>query len=187
MADGTAHGNAADRRRARAGTENAGLMAFLDRCVNEDKRDIRQLKGFFSQQGIELKIYREDEYFIHRGRQDYFEHIGDEWLADALVFVDPDNGLEVRRPGEKHILYSEVRDLYRRMGNGSILMIYQYFPRRPRQEYLNMRCQELKEKITGDWPVCIDDDEIAFFFLTKDGSLEHELTHVIGHYAERYS
>ena len=46
---------------------------------------------------------------------------------------------------------------------------------------------ELNEKITGDWPICIDNNEISFFFLTKDEHLEHSLMHLIGDYTERYS
>ena len=134
---------------------------------------------------IKMTIYGKD--FYHRQRREYFEQIGDELLSKSLVFVDPDTGLEVKRPEEKHILYAEVKDLYERMDDSSILMIYQYFPRRPRQQYINTRCEELKEKITGDYPVCIDDDEIVFFFLTKDESLEHSLMHVIKDYAECYS
>ncbi|MFC1870889.1 hypothetical protein ACFLYF_00580 [Chloroflexota bacterium] len=185
--DDALHGKAADRSRAKAGIKNRALVAFLDKCISEGKRDIEQLKGFFNQQDIEMKIYGAEEYFSRERRREYFAQIGDELLSESLVFVDPDNGLEVRRSGEKHLLYDEIGELYRRMGEGSILMLCQNFPRRPRQEYLNTRCTEIKEKITGDWPVCIDDDRIAFFFLTANESMEHSLTHVIGDYAEQYS
>jgi hypothetical protein len=66
-------------------------------------------------------------------------------------------------------------------------MLYQYFPREPHRQYLNRRCEEIREKITGDWPVCIDDDEIIFFFLTKDESLEKSLIKIVKEYAECYS
>jgi hypothetical protein len=65
-------------------------------------------------------------------------------------------------------------------------MLYQYFPRVPRQEYLNRRMEELRERVGGDYPVCLDNNEVVFFFLTKDGALEHSLIHLIGEYAERY-
>jgi len=125
--------------------------------------------------------------FSHQYRQEYFNNIEDEFLLKSLIFVDPDIGLEVKQTGEKHILYSEVKNLYKRMDKSSILMIYQHFPRIQHQQYLNRRCMELKEKITGEYPVCIDDDEIAFFFLVKDKSLEESLIEVIGDYSECYS
>ena len=73
------------------------------------------------------------------------------------------------------------------MDEGSILMIYQYFPRIPHQQYLNARMEEIREKVSGDYPVCIYDIEVAFFLLTKDEYLEHSLTHVIEDYTRRYS
>ena len=185
--DDTGHGARVDRGRAKAGTKNRELMDFLDGCVEGGKRDIKQLRSFFESQNIKIRIYREDEYFSHRHRREYFELIVDEMLSDSLVFVDPDVGLEVQRPGEKHILYSEIKELYQRMSENSILMLYQYLPRLPRQDFLNWRCTELRDRIMGDYPICIDDNEVAFFFLTKDEHLEHELAHVIGDYAERYS
>ncbi len=72
------------------------------------------------------------------------------------------------------------------MNKDSILMLFQHFPRQPRQQYLNARAEELKEKVCGDYPICIDDNEVIFFFLTKDESLEHSLMHIIQEYAEGY-
>ena len=71
------------------------------------------------------------------------------------------------------------------MDSGSIPIIYQCFSRQPHLEYLNTRTEDLKEKVSGDYPLCIDDDEIIFF-LTKDEYLEHSLTHFIRDYARRY-
>ena len=183
--DGTGHGEKCNRDKARAGIQNKELVGFLDECVNVNKRDIGQLEKFFGKYDIDMTIYGKG--FSHRQRREYFEQIGDELLLKSLVFVDPDIGLEVERSGEKHLLYAEVKDLYERMDESSMLMIYQYFPRKPRQQYLNTKCEELKDKIAGDYPICIDDGEIAFVFLTRDESLEHQLTHVIGDYKECYS
>jgi hypothetical protein len=186
--DGTGHGNSADRSRASAGSDNAELVGFLDECLREGKKDINEIDAFFRQHGFSMTIYNGgSRYFTHQDRRQYFTGIGDELLSKSLILVDPDNGLEVKRPGEKHILYDEIKDLYDRMDGGSILMVYQYFPRVPRQQYLNTRMEELREKVYGDYPVCISDSEIAFFFLTKDESLEHALIHLVADYAGRYS
>ncbi len=186
--DGTRHGEKHRRNKARAGTENKELVTFLDGCVNRGRRDIEQLGSFFAKYDIKMTTYYgKDRYFSHQQRREYFEQIGDGLLSNSLVFVDPDIGLEVQKSREQHILFAEVKDLYERMDRSSILMIYQCFPRVDRHEYLHMRSEELKEKVAGDWPVCIDDNETAFFFLTKDESLEHSLTHVIQEYAESYS
>jgi hypothetical protein len=186
--DDKQHGEKWHREKAKAGAQNKELISFLDGCVREGRRDINQLESFFTRCGIEMTIYYgSDTYFTHQNRQDYFEQIGNELLSNSLVFVDPDVGLEVNSSGEKHLLYSEVESLYERMDESSILMLFQHFPRQPRQQYLNTRAEELKEKITGDYPICIDDNEVIFFFLTKDESLEHSLMHIVQEYAEGYS
>ncbi len=186
--DDKQHGQKWSRDKAKAGTANQELISFLDVCVREGRRDIKQLEIFFARHGIEMTIYRgKDKYFSHQRRQQYFTQVGNELLSKSLVFVDPDIGLEVKNSGKEHILYSEVKSLYERMDRSSILMLFQHFPRQPRQQYLNTRAEELKEKVCGDYPICIDDNEVIFFFLTKDESLEHSLTKVIGDYAEWYS
>ncbi len=185
--DDKQHGQKWHREKAKAGTENQELMRFLDGCVRDGKRDIEHLKGFFARHGIEMTIhYGTDTYFTHQNRQQYFAHIGNELLSNSLVFVDPDVGLEAKNSGEKHLLYSEVKSLYKRMNKDSILMLFQHFPRQPRQQYLNTRAEELKEKVCGDYPICIDDNEVIFFFLTKDKGLENSLLKVVGDYAEWY-
>jgi hypothetical protein len=186
--DGTNHGGKADRSQARAGSRNKELLTFLDECINTGQKDIEQMNSFFQRYGVGMTIYYGgDGYFSHWKRQSYFAGIKNGLLSKSLILIDPDNGLEVKSSGEKHLLYSEVKRLYERMDEDSILMIYQYFPRVSRLEYLNDRLQELKDKVSGDYPVCIDDNEIAFFFLTKNEALEHSLTHLISDYAERYS
>jgi len=185
--DGTEHGGETDRNATKAGFKNKELMDFLNACVRNRKRDIEQIQKFFLKLSIKSDIYEKDKYFSHRRRQDYFEQIGNELLSDSLIFVDPDNGLEVEKKDEKHLLYKEVVDLYERMGRKSILMIFQFFPRENHLEYLHHRCEELNEKVTGDEPICIDDNNIIFFFLTKDKSLEKSLVRIIGVYRDSYS
>ncbi len=112
--DNQKHG-ADDKRAGKPGADNRELVDFLDRCRREEKKDIREIKKFFVKHKIDVTIYREKEYFNHARREPYFSGISPELLADSLVLVDPDIGLEVNRPREKHLLYTEVGDLYQRM------------------------------------------------------------------------
>ena len=129
--DGTGHGGKFNRNKARAGAKNRELATFLDECISANRRDIRELEGFFEKHAIRINTYNKP--FSHRDRGEYFREIGDGLLRKALIFADPDIGLEVRNPNEKHLLYSEVKDLYERMDRDSILMLYQYVPRANRR------------------------------------------------------
>ncbi len=185
--DASGHGNKTNRSQTKAGTKNVELMSFLDKCLAENRRDIGEIESFFRDNDVNIRIYGKDRYFTHGTRHDYFKGIDDAMLSKSLILIDPDTGLEVGRPTEKHLLYSEARDLFDRMDDDSVLMVYQSFPRGDHIEYLNRRCEELKDNISGDWPVCIDDDKAIFFFLAKDEVLEHTLIHVVADYTECYS
>jgi hypothetical protein len=176
-----------DRTFARAGTENSDLVKYLDGCIKTGKRDVKKIVPFFAKHDITIAIYGSDEEFVQNRRERYFKGINDALLIDSLVLVDPDTGLEVKRSSEKHLLYSELKDLYTRMDKKSILMVFQNFPRQPHLAYLDRMVHEIGDKITGDSPVCIDDDKTIFFFLTKNKALEKSLIKIMGDYTELYS
>lgn len=185
--DDSSHGGKTDREKASVGTQNRELVDFLDKCVRENKRDIRQLERFFSERKQRMTIYSgKDKYFTHPKRQEYFSGIRVELLLDSLICIDPDNGLEVTRSRERHLLFSEAKNLFMRMAPSSILMIFQHFPRQDHHEYLHRRAEELAEKVGGEIPLSIDDNEAIFFFLTKDEELEEDLAHLLEHYTEEY-
>ncbi len=179
-------GKQRNRCKAKAGWKNNDLRVFLDKFQDKDKRDVRELGGFFKEQGIEITIYcGKDKYFSRTRREEYFKQIRNEHLWKSLVFVDPDIGLEVNKQTNKHIRYDEIKNLYKRMGESSILMIFQYIPYVKRENYFPEVSEKLKEKI-GNLPTYISDNQIVFFFLTKDVSIRKSLTKIINKYREVY-
>ena len=179
-------GEQRNRCKAKAGWKNNDLRIFLDKFQDKDKRDIRELAGFFKEQGIETTIYcGKDKYFSRTRGEAYFKQIRTELLQKSLVFVDPDIGLEVNKLTEKHIRYDEIENLYKRMGESSILMIFQYIPYVQRGNYFLEVSKKLKEKI-GNLPIYISDNQIVFFFLTKNKSIRESLAKIINKYREIY-
>ncbi len=187
------HGNKRDFDRAkkggRPGTNNEKLIGFLKKYggIDKDKRDFTKIEHYFHSENIEPLIYkdREHKYFEHRARDRYFKNIPGELLHKSLVFVDPDNGLEITNSTEQHLLYPEVQKLYDRMDEDSILMIYQQFPMEKHIEYLCRRASDLKAR-TGDLPIYISDNEIIFFLLTKSDELRNQLERTISRYKRDY-
>ncbi len=178
-------GSRVDYQRARAGYHNLELRDYLSTCLQEGRRDIREIKDFFLARGIQAEVYGEDHHFLHERRGEYFRGIDPGKLRGALILVDPDNGLEVKDPGDKHLLYSEVKYLYRRMHEDSILMIYQHLPRQHRPTYIYGRTMELKQ-LTGRRPLYLSDNEIIFFLLAKEEKQLKDLCGAIARYRERY-
>jgi len=152
---------------------------------NESKRNIMEIEPYFKSNWVEIYIYK--ELLIHENRRDYFDSIKikKEFFSNSLVFVDPDNGLEIQQSKEKHFLYREAKDIYDYMDENSILMIYQHFPHENHKEYLHRRANEL-ENLTEDLPIYVSDNDIIFFLLTKSGEVKNQLERTIDRYKRDY-
>lgn len=184
-------GNKRDFDRAkkggRPGTNNDRLVKFLEgyKEIDRNKRDFTEIGEYFKSESIEVVIYKGHEYFDKMSREEYFKNIPGEYLNNPLIFVDPDIGLQIGNPTEKHVLYQEVKYLYDRMDEDSTLMIYQHFPREDHTKYLSRRTNELKEQ-TKNLPIWITDNEIIFFLLTKNDELKSQLDGIISRYKRDY-
>lgn len=184
--DGKEHGQKLDYDKAKAGTENKQLRAFLMSCTKKGRRDIREIKKYFASIDIDMTIYKERDLFSHKIRNEYFKDIGDELLSKSLVLLDPDNGMEVKTSNLRHVLLGEIEDLYDRMSSNSVLMVYQHFPRAERYGYIQKRSEALRD-LTGEFPAYISDNEIAFFFLTKKSAIRRRLSRALADYHKTYN
>jgi len=90
--DGSRHGDLTNYDGSRQGE----LDGFLKGCIKESNRNIRNLRSFMSSKNIEYHPYKEDEYFSHAGREQYFDSIASSILNRAVILIDPDNGFEVK-------------------------------------------------------------------------------------------
>lgn len=195
--DGKREGNERDFDKAeknfRPGTNNEELMKFLReyKKIKANKRNFRDIRQYFELKQINIKIYEENingGYFDRKSRASYFKKINDTLLSNSLIFADPDIGLEIKskRSSEKHLLRHEVRDLYKRMDENSILMIYQHFPHENHENYLVRRSRELKEITENLPPIYISDNEIILFLLTQTSTMRTNLAKIITEYKESY-
>jgi len=81
-------------------------------------------------------------------RVSYFKKFADISKGCNLIFFDPDNGLEVkskpygRRDSSKYLFWKEVIEFF---SKGHSLLIYQHFPRRKRNQFI----ETLVNEITG--------------------------------------
>lgn len=107
--DSRGHERKTDYAEAKAGNKNEELVNLLRECVDGNRRDIREIKPYFLSRGIEAVIYGEESLFTHGKRAEYFRGIGDSLLRRSLVFLDPDNGLEVKNSNKRHLLYEELK------------------------------------------------------------------------------
>lgn len=185
--DNRADGNRRDFSKVTPGYKNEALKKFLTPVYKQakDKRDFKKIEVYFKRQNIPIKIYRDNarEYFSQQRRKDYFENIDSVLLGESLVFIDPDNGLEVKKSNQRHILYSELKDIFDR--SNCIVMVIQFFPREKHSVYIEKRLSKLGH-ITKDCTY-IADSRIIFFFLCKSIEIRRLLEEeVFKRYKERY-
>lgn len=83
-------------------------------------------------------------------RETYFEAMAGALGPAELWFFDPDNGFEVKSVprghplSPKYLYYDEVEAISR---SGHSVMVLQYFPRQPRQQYIAWRATDLKTRL----------------------------------------
>ena len=174
-------------KNGRAGTGNRELMVDMGRLqeIDDDLEYFHGVQSYFKKENIIVDVLHKDT-FSHENRTNYFNKVFEKFPASSLIFLDPDTGLEVKNPTQRHLLFDEVKKIFDHMDHQSVLMIYQHLPRVTREGYIAKRCRELAG-ITHSRPETITDNEIVFFILTKNPQFNTRLCAVLGEYADRYN
>ena len=105
-------------------------------------------------------------------------------LAEAargfdLVFLDPDNGLEVpskplgRSGSSKYVYWHEIEAVWEL---GASLLIYQHFPRRPREAFVLDLARELGERIRPTSLEAFATRHVVFFLAAQPQHAEQLAT-----------
>jgi len=87
-----------------------------------------------------------------------------------LVFFDPDNGIEVkskpcgRKDSSKHLYWHEIEDFWKA---GHSLLIYQHFPRLPRDAFIEGRARELMHRTGAPEVISFRTSHVVFFLVPQ--------------------
>ena len=180
--DNTREGNKVNFKKAKAGYNNLKLVNFLYNAL-KTKRKVELIKDYYD--SLRLKFELINDFLLQKQRSYYFEEVLKKLEPSSLIFFDPDNGLEVKNSNEKHLMFDELRMIYDKMDESSILMIYQHFPRVKRLEYIKERQLEIKALLNVPCNF-ISDNEIVFFFTSKNYEVNNELLDILKLYSTRY-
>ena len=105
------------------------------------------------------------------GRSAYFSALGELAGPGSLLFLDPDNGIEVasvaagRRHSERYVYWSELAALAERGGS---LLVYQHFPRVERRRYLEVLLACLGEECGGRRTFVAYTSQVGFLFAVSE-------------------
>ena len=146
--------------------ELPALSGFLASSLARGERRVRLLRAYFAEQQITYRPHGDEgpPYFSQRTRAAYFESVPSGDLNDAIVFCDPDVGVTWGKPTAKHIHIDELRTLWDRMGDTSVLVVVQFAQRKP--SFFPARAKALEEACAA--PVrWVQEHPVAFFVLPK--------------------
>lgn len=122
---GNTHGNV----QPRFDESRSALNEFFTRAPRPQLTDVQ---NYYASRGVRCTSYGDtpEHYFTQKRRSEYFAGVETTNLQDAVVFLDPDNGVEPQSGASiLHVRLKELSDLWSRMSDGGILVVYQHKPR----------------------------------------------------------
>ena len=110
-------------------------------------------------------------------RDSWFQRLLATSSGHDLVFLDPDNGIEVKsipkgaKNSSKYVYWSELAALYEQ---GASLLVYQHFPRRPRRAFTASQACRLAQEVGVDRVLAFSTSNVLFL-LAPQGRHEKAL------------
>jgi hypothetical protein len=179
--DGTKEGSVT---RYDLGKRRPQLFHFLQGALNGEKRELRQLHAFMRDSRVVFYLHSDGEYFQHDRRAEYFARLPGEELESAVVFFDPDIGLEtgsvsyMRRRGlEKYLFYEDVRSVVERAPEDAIIVLYQHLQNDKTKVLadLSTRCGRLVAILGQSSLGYTKDRDVALLAFSKSQSLHYQV------------
>ena len=100
-------------------------------------------------------------------REQYFKELTDISAASDLIFFDADNGMEVKsvKKGNKNSRKYLYWDELERFVDTHSILVYQHFPRKPREEFIEGMSQRLKAVSYSTSVTALRTSHVGFFLV----------------------
>lgn len=188
--------NEGNRRPVTRSGRSEALYEFMTTRIG---KSLNHWEDWLSQYVASYKTVKPADviFFRNESRDDYWKMFRPlAGIEKALVFLDPDTGLETgkasyqRRMGpEKYIQNNELKDMFDRLHPESIMMIYQHLPNDKR-----VHSEATRKKLDQTRTVCAEamisayrEDDLSFIFIAKSQSLFKMLEYFLSVYYEKSS
>jgi hypothetical protein len=124
----------------------------------------------------------------NKARLAYFSELWDALPPRALVFFDPDNGLEVKsvgkgRRGSRRYLYLDELD--QAVSDGHLAVVYQHFPRVQRDAYIAQQLDRIQQSLSDVQATAVYGSRVAYLLVGKSRELL-ELSDALRHLVARW-
>lgn len=161
------------------------LKTLIDN--NKEQKSLKHWQGWYKPRVANYHTLEpvDEIFFTHEQRSTYWEKFQN-LLSEknSLVFVDPDTGLEtrdenyMRRQGfDKYLLNKDLRHLYDKLHDSSVLMIYQHLPNNANQhvQQAEGRVKQLIEVCGQQLAIAYREHDLAFLFIVKTDEVFEKL------------
>jgi hypothetical protein len=141
------------------------LFDVLKWSIDENKRsiDVAEKKNLIPDATYHTTLLTDDR----DEREQYFKELTDISAASDLIFFDADNGMELKsvkkgnKNSSKYLYWDEVE----RFADTHSILVYQHFPRKPREEFIEERCQRLKAVSYSTSVTALRTADVVFFLV----------------------
>jgi len=171
------------------------LLQFMRDCPSKSLRHWKNWISRFADQYLTVEPV--DSTFFHdSSRMAYWGKFNTMLpIKNALIFIDPDTGLETGSPvyqkrqgREKYLINNELSQLVDRMDNTSVLMIYQHLSRN-RNDHdagVQKKMAQVIKAAPEDVLVCAyRENDLSFLFVMKMHEQYQEVFRILNSYHEK--
>ncbi len=158
---------------------------FRERLASDDpaRRRVGEMRSYFASRPFALVSYRDDrEDFGPGTRAEYFARVPDQALRRAVVFFDPDKGMEPGRATAQHLRFEELREVGSRVDGASVAVVYQHRRRVP--DCWELVASQLAERL-GRPVAYVAEAVLAFYVIAQTRSRLAEVVGVLERIAGR--
>jgi hypothetical protein len=162
------------------GKGRAALHGFLNGAVAANRRRVSELREFMASASIRYVAHHDDRFFAHEHRLEYFGGLTHVVLDSALVFYDPDIGIEfantasMRRSGlHKYVLESDLALVSALAPPPTLFVAYQHFQADKRRVPADRlaRARAFARGVGLDEAVSVRDGDVAFLIGSRDSAV----------------
>ncbi len=179
------------------GHRGAELYKFLQDCLKKRKRTVFEMRRYFQGKPFEYYPHRDniDTPYAYESREEYFARIPGQKLQQALIFFDPDIGLQVGSPSymrrvgmSKYLFDASLSAVAQRASDDSVLVVYQHL-QRDRDRFwddIEERCGRFRSLVGAKGTAFLTDREIVFLATCRDRTIRLQMNNLIVAHAHKH-
>ncbi len=173
------------------------LYKFLQGCLTDGKQKVSEMQRYFQGKRFSYYPHRDSAQspYTYESREDYFVSVPADKLQQALIFFDPDIGLNagsmsyMRRSGISKYLFDEsLSAVARRVSDDSVIVVYQHLPRDRNRFWddVEERCGRFRDLVGAKGAAFLTDRDIVFLATSREPTVRLKMSNIVVAHAHKH-